>query len=98
MKDRFGKVSLAAVLAMSALAASGCCHSHHHHDEQGMKEDEDEHEEKIDVSKVPDNVKAVVAQAMPDSTITEAEKETYDGKPVYELDVKTAAGRPFEVK
>ncbi len=54
-------------------------------------------EEKIAVDKLPAAVTEGVKKEMPTGTITDAEKETDDGKTIYELDV-TVADTVYEVK
>jgi hypothetical protein len=53
-------------------------------------------EQRIDVNALPLNVTAAVKGAMPNGTITEAEKEMYKGKLVYSLDVRDA-GKEYDV-
>ncbi|CAN5567508.1 hypothetical protein BH09PLA1_BH09PLA1_04460 [soil metagenome] len=53
-------------------------------------------EQRVEVNTLPVNVTAAVKGAMPNGTITEAEKEMRNGKLVYSLDVKDG-GKEYDV-
>jgi uncharacterized membrane protein YkoI len=70
-------------------------------DKGDKQEDKDEHkdkqEEKVTVDQLPAAVTDAVKKAVPDGTITEAEKEVEKGQTVYEMDVKKGDTK-YEVK
>jgi len=83
------RIALLAAL-MLGVGVLGCQSQHHHHDESG------ENEVKMAVSSLPASVADAVKAKMPNATITEAERETKDGREVYSLDVKDG-GKTYDV-
>lgn len=78
------------LLAVAALA--GALYS-----AKAVAEDEGgEKEVKVDLKDVPENVKKAATDAVKGMVLTEAEKETKDGKDVYELEGK-AGDKEYEV-
>lgn len=54
-------------------------------------------DEEVPVEKLPKAVVKAIKAKYPDATLVEAEKETDDGKTVYEVKIKTG-GKKFEIK
>lgn len=78
------------LLAVAALA--GALHT-----TKAVAEDEGgEKEVKVDLKDVPENVKKAATDAVKGLVLTEAEKETKDGKDVYELEGKVG-DKKYEV-
>ena len=57
---------------------------------------EDNKEEKVAVDKIPKKVMEVINKRFPDAKITSAEKETENGKVVYDIEL-THKGRKYEM-
>ncbi len=52
----------------------------------------------ITLAEVPANIIAIVQNALPGITLSEAEKETKNGSVIYELEGKLINGKEYEIK
>ena len=72
------------------LAVFGCSQTHEKEEKEGP-------EIKLTLDQVPDPVKAMMTKEAEGSAFTAVDKETDDGKTVYETDV-TISGKNYEIK
>jgi hypothetical protein len=72
------------------LAALGCAQNHEKEEKEGP-------EIKLTLDQVPDAVKATLTREAEGSAFTSVDKESDDGKAVYETDV-TLQGKNYEIK
>ena len=54
--------------------------------------------DKMTLDQVPDKVKETIDKHVQKGRVTEIERETKDGKPVYDVDYVGADGKKFEMK
>ena len=81
---RYLRTSLFAALAMTGVMTAACS-------DTGDKDD-------IPLSEVPVNVINIVQNTLPGIALSEAEKETYQDKTIYELEGKLINGLKYEIE
>ncbi len=92
------RLLIAAMLAMG-LTGFGCAANHAGHECKEMKEKEkktEKAETKITADQVPAAVKATMEKEAGGAPLSEFEKETDEGKTVYEADA-TSGGQTYEI-
>jgi uncharacterized membrane protein YkoI len=83
------KAFLIGAVSLGSFSVMGC-HSHRHPtDQPAMSSEDEKNETQVTVDELPPRVVNAVHKHVPDGTIVSAETMIWEGKVVYEIDVKS---------
>jgi hypothetical protein len=83
------KAVFVGLVSLGTLGMMGCHEHHHRDDEAAMTEDNEKNQMQMTVDQLPPKVVKTVQKHVPDGTIVSAETMIWNGKTIYEIDVKS---------